>query len=160
MQNQSTSARTAAQKSSKSSLIQRPAIILATLLLCAVFCQGQDTTKTFKRLTDTSAASLTGIITFGDSLLTISGSSWGNTFNYGYNKTGKLDTVKAVLLITDCDNCQSKSITAFAVREQSAYFGDRMPPGNYDDYWSVKSYLDNKKKPFPSAITIWDCRLK
>jgi hypothetical protein len=36
MQNRNSSARTAAQKSSKSPLLQRPAIILAMLLLCAV----------------------------------------------------------------------------------------------------------------------------
>lgn len=41
MSNRNSSAGTAAQKSSKCSLIQRPAIILAILLLCAVFCQGQ-----------------------------------------------------------------------------------------------------------------------
>lgn len=33
--------KTTAPQSSKCSLIQRPAIILAMLLLCAVFCQGQ-----------------------------------------------------------------------------------------------------------------------
>ena len=106
------------------------AVLTANLLLCAVLSYGQS---------DTTNAY------FG---------------NYGYNATGKLDTVKAVLLITDCDDCQSKSITAFAVREKQSYSGDRMPPGNYDDYWSVKSYLDSKKKAFPSATTIWDCRLK
>jgi hypothetical protein len=42
MLHRNSSAGTAAQKSSKCSLIQRPAIILAMLLLCAVFCQGQD----------------------------------------------------------------------------------------------------------------------
>jgi len=134
--------------------------IAAILLLCAVFCQGQDTTRTLKTLTDTSAASSFGTINWADSSVTIAGTSWVSTFNYGYNKTGSLDTVKAVLLITDCDNCQSKSVTAFAIREKNTYYGDRMPPGNYDDYWSVKSYLDDKKKAFPSATTIWDCRLK
>ena len=38
MLHRNSSAGTAAQKSSKSSLIQRPAIILAMLLLCAVSC--------------------------------------------------------------------------------------------------------------------------
>ena len=41
MLHRNSSAGTAAQKSSKCSLIQRQAIILAMLLLCAVFCQAQ-----------------------------------------------------------------------------------------------------------------------
>ena len=136
------------------------AVLAANLLLCAVFCQGQDTTRTLKTFTDASATSSFGTINWGDSSVTIAWDlTWGSTFNYS------LDTVKAVLLITDCDNCQSKSVTAFAIRGKSTYYGDRMPPGNYYDYWSydywpVKSYLDDKKKPFPSATTIWDCRLK
>lgn len=125
----------------------------AMLLLVAVFCQAQDSTyKGFIALNDSSIK----LITAGSGL-----SLWPGS--YGYHKTGKLDTVKAVLLITDCDNCQSKSVSAYAVREQSTYFGDRMPtqpPTDYSDYWSVKSYLDSRKKTFPSTVTIWDCRLK
>jgi len=45
MLHRNSSAGTAAQKSSKCSLIQRPAIILAMLLLCAVFCQAQTRMK-------------------------------------------------------------------------------------------------------------------
>ena len=125
----------------------------AMLLLVAVFCQAQDSTyKGFIALNDSSIK----LITAGSGLSLWSGS-------YGYHKTGKMDTVKAVLLITECDNCQSKSVTAYAIREQSTYFGDRMlthPPTDYSDYWSVKSYLDSRKKAFPSTVTIWDCRLK
>jgi hypothetical protein len=47
MLHSNSSAGTAAQKSSKSSLIQRPAIILAMLLLCAVFsgCSHEEESK-------------------------------------------------------------------------------------------------------------------
>lgn len=51
------SAGTAAQQSSKCSLIQRPAIILAILLLCAVYCQAQmrqDTERVVLLVGDTS----------------------------------------------------------------------------------------------------------
>lgn len=54
MIHRNSSAGTAAQKSSKSSLMQRPAIILAMLLLCAVFCQGQDTTRIMILVADTT----------------------------------------------------------------------------------------------------------
>lgn len=78
----------------------------------------------------------------------------------GYKKTGKIDTVKIVILITECDDCTSKSVSAYAVREQSTYHGDRMPPLDYSDYWTIKSYLDNRKKPFPPKVIIWDNRIK
>lgn len=42
MLNRNSSARTAAKRWFKCSLLQRPAIILAMLLLCAVFVRGQD----------------------------------------------------------------------------------------------------------------------
>ena len=67
MQNQNTSARTAAKYGSKSSLLFRQPCFLAMLLLCAVFCQAQlklignpspipkDTVKCyFLEITDTS----------------------------------------------------------------------------------------------------------
>ena len=153
MLNRKMSAGTAAEKCSKCSLFARPALLLAILMLVAVFCKAQDSThKGLIALNDSSFK----LITAGSGISLWSGS-------YGYHKTGKLDTVKAVLLITDCDNCQSKSVSAYAVREQSTYFGDRMPtqpPTDYSDYWSVKSYLDSRKKTFPSTVTIWDCRLK
>lgn len=54
MLHRNSSAGTVAQKSSKRSLIQRSAIILAMLLLCAVYCQGQDTLKVMILVADTS----------------------------------------------------------------------------------------------------------
>ena len=54
MLHRNSSAGTAVQKSSKSSLIQRPAIILAMLLLCAVFCHAQNDTLKLKNFTATS----------------------------------------------------------------------------------------------------------
>lgn len=80
--------------------------------------------------------------------------------NSGYNPTGILDTVKTVLLISDCDSCHVRTLFGFAVMENYSYSGDRMPPGNYDDFWSLKIYLDTNRKPFPPSVTIWDYRLK
>jgi len=153
MQNCKTSAGTAAEKRPKSSLLARSALLLAILMLVAVFCKAQDSHhKGLIALNDSSIK----LITAGSGL-----SIWYGS--YGYHKTGKMDTVKAVLLITECDNCQSKSVTAYAILEQSTYFGDRMPtypPTDYSDYWAVNSYLDSRKRTFPSTVTIWDCRLK
>ncbi len=120
--------------------------IASILLLCAVFSQGQDTAG-IKFVTGTPF--LTDSLKF--STLSLTGV-------YVYNKTGKLDTVKAVLLITDCDNCQSKSVPAFAVREQHTYFGNT-PQSYYSDSWSIKSYLDINKKAFPPNVIVWDYRL-
>lgn len=127
----------------------RQATITAMFLLVAVFCQSQ--------------------IKIDNSFLTLANDSLIKTITpfsgitFGYHKTGKLDTVKAVLLITECDDCQSKSVTGYAVRELSTYFGDKMPTypaTDYSDTWEIKSYLDNRKKPFLSNVTIWDCRIK
>ncbi len=76
----------------------------------------------------------------------------------GYKKTGKIDTVKIVILITECEVCTAKSVFAYAIREQSSYYGDRMPGSDYSDLWIIKSYLDNKRKPFTSKVIVWDNR--
>jgi len=49
MLNRNSSVRTAAQKWFKCSLIQRPAIILAMLLLCAVYLSGCTSNKDFEK---------------------------------------------------------------------------------------------------------------
>lgn len=115
-------------------MLARSALLLAILMLVDVFCKAQDSTyKGLIELNDSSRKLITA--DFGLSIGSVS---------YGYQKISKMDTVKAVLLITECDSCQSKSVTAYAIRE----------------HWSVKSYLDSRKKAFPSTVTIWGCRLK
>lgn len=103
--------------------------------------------------------SLARSITTGSGLpLTLSAGSVSPTFTYGYNKTSKIDTIKCVLLITDCENCSSKSISAYVVREFMAYIGDPMPPGDYSHIWSPINYLDINKKPFNKSVIIWQCK--
>jgi hypothetical protein len=88
--------------------------------------------------------------------------SW-SAQSFGYRATGKLDTVPAVLLVTDGDNSPARSTSGFAVRREYGYSGDRMPtmpPTNYENYWTVFAYLTHFKFPFPAAVTVWDYRLK
>lgn len=80
MLNRNLSAGTAAQKSSKCSLIQRPAIILAMLLLCAVFCHGQLTLGRFNDCgtwkTDTSYSDWVTTDTVGKRKISTTDRSW------------------------------------------------------------------------------------
>jgi hypothetical protein len=78
----------------------------------------------------------------------------------GYRETGKLDTVRAQILITTCDNCPAKSIIGYAERKQKKYFGDPMPPGNYDDIYIVIRYLDYRKNPLPKSTTVWQAIIR
>lgn len=79
--------------------------------------------------------------------------------NYGYKAGGVFDTIKAVILITECDNCPSKSVSGFAVREKYIYHGDPMPPLDYSDQWQVSCYLNSRKKQFPKTTIIWNSKL-
>lgn len=67
MLHRNSSAGTAAQKSSKCSLFQRPAIILAMLLLCAVYSYGQKVTwgKSVPCKTDTLKGILYRAVEYG-----------------------------------------------------------------------------------------------
>ena len=41
------------------------------------------------------------------------------------------------------------------IRQKNVYSGDRMPPGNYDDYWAVFGNLNMDKKPFDKGVRVW-----
>jgi hypothetical protein len=110
-------------------------VFLATLMFSAVFCDAQ----TLKI----------------DSTMKFSIAADHETFYFGWHIINIYDTVRAVLLITECDDCQSKSITAYAIRQKNVYSGDRMPPGNYNDYWSICGYLNNNKFPFAKGTRVW-----
>jgi|SRR6185312_615764 len=153
MLNRKMSAGTAAQKSSKISLLARLSLLLAILLLCAFSGQSQ------LLLNDSTPLVSTGIIGVGVSAIDsniIGGSYFGVGGSYfGYHPSNIFDTIPAVLLITECDNCLSKSISGYFIQQKQTYWGDRMPPGNYDDYWSIIGNLNSNKKPFDKGIRIW-----
>jgi hypothetical protein len=78
----------------------------------------------------------------------------GNYDYFGYRAQKIFDTIPAIMLITECDTCQAKSITGYFVRQRETYYGDRMLPTNYEDYWSIIGYLNSERKPFKNII-IW-----
>lgn len=143
------SAGTAAQKRSKSSLLSGLPLLLAILLLCAVSGKAQ------LSLND-SIPLATGTIGIGISKIdsNIIGVSYGGSY-FGYHPQNVFDTIPAILLITECDNCASKSTNGYFVRQKQSYWGDRMPPGNYDDYWSIIGHLNREKEPFKKGIIVW-----
>lgn len=110
-------------------------ILVIPCLLYSVFCQAQSETLSIKDNWGTA-------------------SIFGNGDSFGYHPVNIFDTVSVVLLVTKCDDCQSESMTARAVRQKYVYSGDRMPPSNYDDYWSIVGYLTKDKQPLPN-IRIW-----
>lgn len=79
---------------------------------------------------------------------------------YGFNPTGTYDTIKSILLVTQCDSCIAMSIEGYTTRRKWVYYGDPMPvqglTGQYDDMWKVIEHLDNKKKKLKDYIYIWD----
>lgn len=122
------------------------------LLLCTVFCQGQDTVSRVIS-TDSGFIAFDSSLSLNNLLYTVCGDDTlyfgGYRFVSGdstVNNTYLYDTVKSILLITDCNNCQSRSIIGYVVKI----------------FWSesVKDYLNIKKKKFPYTTIIWDWRLK
>jgi hypothetical protein len=151
MLNRNPSAGTAAKKSSKCSLLQRPAIILAMLLLCAVyFVKGQDTSY-LKTLTDTSFRTLS----IGDIKgLSIASISYENPNEY------KTDTITIKMLLS-IDNVV-KSVDGYAVRNITITKAGNHRDGFYmwyinkDEYsYSTKYYLDDKKIQLPKNWVVW-----
>ena len=72
----------------------------------------------------------------------------------------RLDTVKAVLLVTVCDDCQSQSISAYVIREWIKTLYEESMIYTLKDVYEITGYLDKNKKPFPKATTIWQSRVK
>lgn len=78
--------------------------------------------------------------------------------DFGYHKTGKVDTVRAVVLYTVCDACPAYSAKAYAVREEYAYYGDTM--GRlYAPYWVVIKLLTELKTPFSKQTIVWQSKI-
>ena len=80
-------------------------------------------------------------------------------FDYGYKQTGKFDTTKAIILVSDTSwqrQIKTYSVRGYIISERHSYHGDRMSPMNYDDYFIVIGYLNEKRKPFPETIIIWN----
>lgn len=158
MLNRNSSAGTAAQKWFKCSLLQRPAIILAMLLLCAVLSTEAQTTITNK-----------------DSMF-LSGLTIG-TISYGQSNEYKYDTVAVVLLVSDTlqytnytphlTNDYDKSgtinwVTAYAVRKitiekkGSHQSGDMMWFNDSDKYYySTERYLDGFMHQLSKHVIVW-----
>ena len=160
MLNRKLSARTAAQKSSKSSLIQRPAIILAMLLLCAVLSTEAQTT-----LTVDSGWISTSTITLG--------STWPKK-----NTTIGRDTVSVVLLVSDTAVPNAVVYRkAYSVRKIEYINVDvsvnpntttYLPGGGamttllgwvprYEErpFYTHLEYLDDKKLPLSKSVIVW-----
>ena len=80
----------------------------------------------------------------------------GFKMSYGHQPTGKLDTVKAEIVLNV--NGVLKVIQGFIEREKYGYCGDRMPNGLpnsggvYDDHYVTKRYLDENKNEIKEFI--------
>jgi hypothetical protein len=182
MLHRNSSAGTAAKKSYKCSLIQRPAIILAMLLLCAVFsASGQNISVGRKSMLDITTGTASG--------------------PFGYQDTStSIDTVKVVLLVADtshryseymqfqsCEDVGCKDTTEKHKMFISHYKNIKEDESNYGSgqtYWtygySVRRkeccingntgnlayyqpipyythllYLDDKKQPLKSTVIVW-----
>lgn len=139
MLHRNSSAGTAAKQSSKCLLIQRPAIILAMLLLCAVFVQAQakyDTTRVIMLVSDTSDQ---------------------NTITTDYDTF-----VKA------CDSCMmtyKQNVTTY--KEHGSYWKSgfivrKFIPAGWGDFdrqifehWEFYQYLDVMKWNIPKSWIVW-----
>lgn len=165
MQNQSTSARTAAKKSFKCSLLFRQPCILAMLLLCAVLSTEAQTT-----LTIDSVFLSTGTITLG--------STWPKK-----NTTIGRDTVSVVLLVSDTAVPNAVVYRkAYSVRKIEYINVDvsvnpntttYLPGGGamttllgwtprYEErpYYTHLEYLDDKKLPLSKSVIVWQSASK
>lgn len=166
MLNRNSSAGTAAQKSSKSSLLQRPAIILAMLLLCAVLStEAQTLQLSINTDTTTSIDTVKVILLVGDT-------------SHRYSEYMQFQT---------CEDVSCKDTTRKHFNFVSHYKKVKEDKGNYGSgqtYWtygySVRRkeccingntgnlayyqpipyythllYLDNKKQPLKSTVIVW-----
>lgn len=160
MLHRNSSAGTAAQKSSKCSLIQRPAVVLAMLLLCAVFSSEAQTTTSSK-----------------DSMFLSAESFSIGSISYGTPNEYKYDTIAVVLLVSDTlqytnytphlTNYYDKSgtinwVTAYAVRKitiekkGSHQSGDMMWFNDSDKYYyNTEKYLDGFMQQLSKHVIVW-----
>lgn len=76
--------------------------------------------------------------------------------------TGKTDTVQCYFLTSyKTVNCTPSCTQGWIVRNEMRYFGDPMPPGNYDTYYeAAEIYLDYYKKPIPANVIVWQFKIK
>ena len=160
MLHRNSSAGTVAQKSSKSSLIQRSAIILAMLLLCAVLSTEAQTTFTVD-----SGWISSGTITLG--------STWSKK-----NTTIGRDTVSVVLLVSDTAVPNAVVYRkAYSVRKIEYINVDvsenpntttylpggggmttllgRVPRYEERPFYTHLEYLDDKKLPLSKSVIVW-----
>ena len=96
--------------------------------------------------------------------------SIGESWQMGHKATGKLDTVKAeiVIAVSEVELTETTKykypiktlvvIEGYIEREKYSYYGDRMPnqlPNNggiYDDYYITKRYLDKDKNEIKEYV--------
>jgi len=160
MLNRNSSAGTAAIKSSKCSLLQRPAIILAILLLCAVLSTEAQTT-----------------IAIDNGYFTTSTITLGNNFSKKNTTIGR-DTISVVLLVSDTA-IPNKVVyqKAYSVRKIEYINVDVSVNPNTTTYllggasmttllgWIPRyeersvythlEYLDDKKLPLSKNVIVW-----
>jgi hypothetical protein len=159
MLNRNLSAQTAAQKKFKCSLLQRPAIISAMLLLCAVLSTEAQTTS------NKDSMFLSG--------LTLSSVTYGQPNEYRY------DTIPLLMLLCDTlhhsnytpslnsANYFDKSgqvswATGFSIRKITIekaglhQSGDMMWFNQSDkNYYETEKYLDSNYKPLSKYTMVW-----
>jgi hypothetical protein len=160
MLNRNLSARTAAQKWFKCSLLQRPAIILAMLLLCAVLSAEAQTT-----LKSDSGFLSTGSISFRNDMPKKDTTKWK-------------DTVAVTLLVCDTSNIRSNVywLNAYSIRNAEYELVDVSVNPNTSTYvgggfysttllgwspvWKNKpvfshlQYIDDKKLPLSKSVIV------
>lgn len=69
--------------------------------------------------------------------------------------TTKTDTLPTVVLATVCDSCAARSYSIFVV--YSTQQNDVTPPAQpKPDRRVIAGFLDEKKKPVPTTVRIWN----
>lgn len=75
---------------------------------------------------------------------------------FGYfKKTGIIDSVKVVLLITNCDTCYAESIKAIEIREKEIYYSEYSWPERFREIYTPLYYLYESKRRITDKVFIW-----
>ncbi len=97
--------------------------------------------------------------TYSDAILKSGYVDYGN---FGYFPVNEYDTIPAVILVSDTSRhgqIKTFAIRGYCVRQKYKYHGDPMPPLNYDDYFKIIGYLNDRKTKLSSTYIVWESKL-
>jgi hypothetical protein len=75
---------------------------------------------------------------------------------YGYYPSGRFDTVHVKILASVSYEQRVIVVYGYVVEETYIYYGDKMPPGTYEDRKQFKCLLNTDKEPLSDEYTIWN----